>query len=340
MKSKILLFLFTLLLFPSHSLFALSLRANHPNHYVVQPGDTLWGISTKFLNKPWEWKQIWHNNPHIKNPDIIYPGAVIEFHRSKRGPYLVWARGGTIKLSPRVKRRRLRNAIPPVSLHLIQSFLNDSMVFEENELKTAPYVVAYAEDHLAGGKGAHIFVSGLEGKPHQNYSIYRDSGAYRDPTCKCILGYGATHIGDARLIKNGNPATLLLTEAHKEIKQTDRVLLTHKPPFSRFFIPQAPNVTVSGQIISFFGGATLVGDHEAVVINRGHSHGLRPGDVLALVAKEKEKVLDPIHGKRLIPLPNERKGEIMIFRTFDRISFGLVMKALKPIYLADLVTNP
>src|SRR5688572_8039050 len=108
--------LFFFFFFFSHLNYALSLKLDAPEHYVVQPGDSLWSIASRYLHNPWEWKELWHANPKITNPNRLYPGAVLVLAYSKDKPYIHVLSNGTIKLSPNVRPLPLDEPIPAIPL--------------------------------------------------------------------------------------------------------------------------------------------------------------------------------------------------------------------------------
>ena len=67
----------------------LELSDNPPDRYVVVKGDTLWGISKRFLKSPWRWPDLWGmNKDAVRNPHLIYPGNVLVLDLSGATPRL------------------------------------------------------------------------------------------------------------------------------------------------------------------------------------------------------------------------------------------------------------
>ncbi len=318
----------------------IELKAHHPMRYEVKPGDTLWKIAQKFLKRPWQWRLIWKNNPHIKNPDKIYAGDVLELHNVNGVPALALLRHGTVRLSPRIRSKSTDDAIPPIELNLIRPFLTGSQIFSDDRLEHAPYVLAFVGEHLFDGQGGRIYVKDLHYNGQKSFSIFRPNEELIDPSTHHVIGYLALHIGEARLERKGDPATLLITNITQGVQKGDRLISSDRHKFeSYYFLPQAPHVPVLGEIIYLFGGMTQVGGHQVVVINRGISEGLEAGSVLA-VYQPGEHMRDPDHWHRFIQLPNERIGEAMVFKTFEHTSFALVMHTSLSIHYHDFVTNP
>ncbi len=237
-------------LFLSSLAQALTLLESAPSTYVVQPGDTLWSISSQYLSNPWEWKALWRANPKIKNPNKLYPGAVIELDFLRKNPYLKVLSNGTIKLSPYMRPMPAEDPIPPIPLEDIRPFLDSSLVLDRDTLSDAPYVVAFQKEHLVGGQGDEVYVKNLCPPPHPegttlSYGIYRPCGVYTDPDTKECLGFKATMVGYAELLKCGDPATIMLTDIIKGVEKKDRVMPNNYPGFDISFEPKAPNNSIA-----------------------------------------------------------------------------------------------
>jgi LysM domain len=331
---------------------ALSLKDNPPNEYVVKTGDTLWGIASRYLDSPWEWKDLWHANPKIKNPNRLYPGAILHLRFFKNKPYLTVTRNGTIKLSPHARPAPLENAIPPIPLNDIKPFLNGSEVFDEDILGHAPYIAAYFGEHLVGGQGDIVYVKDLDKvefnpmtghainpENYISYAVFRPDGVYEEPVSKEFLGFKAKLIGFAQMIKRGDPATMILSDINEGVHLKDRVLPDDKPTFSPYFEPQTPTMQIDGHIIDIFGGITQVARGQVVVIDKGKNFDLVPGVVLALYQRGRI-IEDPINRQKEIKLPQERIGEVMLFKIFSRTSYGLIVRSIRSVKKLDTVTSP
>lgn len=337
-----LLFIFFLLV--SFQSMSLTLRSDYPQRYVVQPGDTLWGIASRYLDHPWEWKELWHANPQIKNPKHLYAGAVLELHYYQKNPYLRVVSNGTIKLSPYVRRMHLEDPIPPVPLTDIKPFLNGSLVMNHDLLQNAPYVLAFIGEHMLGSQGDEVYVKNLHRSEKIqdgttiSYAIYRPGCPYLEPLTQRLLGYKATLVGYGELLKGGDPATILLTEIKEGIQIKDRVMLNDYPEFKLYFEPKTPLFPVRASIIDLPPVYTQGAVGLVAIIDRGEDAGIEVGDVLAIY--NPRRLIPDLVSHQPVLLPRERLGELMIFRTFSQTSFGLVIRSTRTIHLRDVVTNP
>lgn len=315
------------------------LRPDHPDRYVVVKGDTLWDISAKFLRDPWYWPEIWQVNPQIANPHLIYPGDVLTLVYIDGRPRLMLERGG--KLSPRIRSEPLEGAIPTIPLEVIAPFLVGAQVVSQEEIDAAPYIVASVGEHIITGAGDRVYVRGLDAAALPRYNVFRPGGPYIDPVTDEVLGFEAVHVGLANLQRQGDPSTMLLSETNREAIDGDRLLPIQEREVLPYFMPRPPEQAVNGQIISVYDGVSQIGQYHVVAINRGIRDGLEPGHVLAIY-RAGELVEDPVtpDPNDVVQLPDERAGEMMVFRTFERVSFALVMRATMAMHVLDKVTNP
>jgi hypothetical protein len=323
---------------------AVPLNPRHPDKYVVKRGDTLWDISAMFLRDPWYWPEIWQVNPQVANPHLIYPGDVLTLVYVNGRPQLRLERGmaaGTEKLSPRIREQSLDEAIPTIPRQLIEAFLGKARVIEKDELDELPYVVAIREGHMMGAAGNDLYVRGDIGAVDHEYSVVHVADPLRDPVDGDLVGYRALYVGDGAITRGGDPATLSLKASQREALTGDR-LVANDLDGPLEFAPRPPPSPIDGRIMAVFDGVYQIAQYQVVVINRGARDGLEPGHVLT-VWQAGKKIRDS-YDSGLLPkkvrLPDERTGVSMVFRTYDRISYALIMEATSEIHVLDKVRNP
>lgn len=319
------------------------LRDGHPQNYTVVRGDTLWEISGKFLSQPWKWPEIWHANPQVQNPNLIYPGDVLSLTYVDGQPRIVLNRGesrGTIKLSPQVRSTPMAEAIPTIPLEKINSFLlSNRIVDSDSEFSQAPYIVAGNAERVVSGAGDRIYARGAFAGGHEIYGLYRQGKTYSDPQTKEVLGINADEIGTGEVVaEEGDIATLVLSRTTQEVRMGDRLLPTEERAISSTFVPGSPSSEIDGLILDVPRGVTQVGQLDVVTLNKGRRDGLAEGNVLA-VYKTGETVRDRITGES-VKIPDERSGLLMVFRVYDKLSYGLVLNATRSLAVLDKVRNP
>ncbi|NND64337.1 MAG: LysM peptidoglycan-binding domain-containing protein [Gammaproteobacteria bacterium] len=343
--------------------FVDELAADHPDQYIVVRGDTLWDISSKFLRNAWLWPEIWHINQYIENPHLIFPGDELNLRYFNGCPQITLTRGpivygdgeglqGRDKLSPRIRSYPLDQAISTIPYDAIASFISKPALLERSQIRRAPYVVSIRGDHLIAGVGYDTYVrnakKAVEGA---RFNVYHIGDTLRDPERGRALGYEALYVGAGHISRTGDPATLRITESTRETLRGDR-LLVEEGDIPLNFYPRAPDDTeIKATILAVIDGISLVGQYQVVAINRGNRHGLEPGHVLK-VWQSGKAVTDPYAGGRSIRptgktklagiarLPEERAGEMMVFRSYDRMSFALILDSTNEIRVGDVGRSP
>jgi len=341
-KKRILGLVFALMVFGLAQADTVKLNPNHPDKYVVVRGDTLWDISGRFLQNPWQWPEIWHINQQIANPHLIYPGDTINLIYVDGKPRLVVNRGSkTVKLTPKGHIIPLDQAINTIPLGAIKQFLKEPTIVGKNALDKAPYIVAHKGEHLATSSNDSIYVRGIKDTSIRKYSVVRAGNTYIDPTTKEVLGYEALFVGNAKLYRTGDPATLRLTRTVRETLIGDRLIPSGDDKFDANFIPRPPSSQIDGRILAVLDGVNQIGKNQVVVINKGSREGLKPGHVLDIY-QAGATIDDSVTKKRgdVVTLPDEKAGTLMIFRTFEKVSYALVMKSSRNMNVMDIVRNP
>ena len=325
------------------------LRSDAPDVYTVVKGDTLWDISGRFLEKPWLWPEIWQINPQIDNPHLIFPGDRMRLVYVDGQPRLVVERGdgartyklgpgGAVKLKPEIRATPLESAIPAISLDAIQSFLVQNRVVSPDVLLSAPYVVQGEGERLVQGAGDRLYVRGAL-SDSESYNFVRRGPVYVDPETNEVLGQEATYIGLGSVVAQEDEiSTFFVTSTREEVRIGDRALPTEERRVDSTFYPSAPTEEVDGEIISVFSGVTQIGPYDVVVINRGGREGLEIGNVLAIYRKG-ALARDRVAGDT-VRLPSERAGVMMVFRVFEKMSYGLVLSTDRPLTVTDEIKNP
>ena len=318
------------------------LNPRHPDRYTVQRGDTLWDIASMFLQDPWYWPEIWQINPQVENPHLIFPGDILSLAYLNGRPVINLERGVASRLSPRVRVEPLEEAIPTLPFDVIRAFLSRPSVLERDQIDNLPYILSSPDGRLISGAGNRVYIRGTNADRGQIFNIVHVGDPLVDPDDNDVIGYEGIFVGQGRVARTGDPSTLLLTETAREALNGDR-LLPEESLVPQNYYPRAPESDIDGSIISVLDGVSLIGQYQVVVINRGTRHGLEPGHVLR-VWQTGEVIRDRFGKGGLIgekvQLPDEPAGTMMVFRIFDRMSYGLVMEATSEIKVLDAVRSP
>lgn len=349
------------------------LAANAPDSYLIKSGDTLWAIAGMFLKSPWRWPELWGMNlSDIRNPHLIYPGQRLVLER-KDGRAILRMAGAngadtiptnTIRVSPRTRYETLDSGpLPALKASAIEPFLAEPIVVDENGLSNAPRIVAGLDGRVLLTRGDRAYARGQNGNPlidapgkQQEYRIFRNATPLKDPITSEVLGYEAQYVGKALLARSEStssvegkdgkttneitPATIDIVAAKEEMRVGDR-LLPEPPRELVSYTPKAPANDVDGRIVSVYGSAVVnAAQNQVVAINLGKRDGITSGDVMAIL-KDGERIVDKTDSRRpMLKLPDERNGLLMVFRTFDRVSYALVLDIMAPVHVGDRLVNP
>lgn len=345
-----------------------ALNPNAPDSYTVQSGDTLWRIAGLYLRQPWRWPELWGMNLQaIANPHLIYPGQVLYLEKSGGYASLSSTRGTgtpTVKLTPRVRSESLSDlALPTLQMHLIEPFLSEPLVVDTDTLQRAPRIIAGDNERIMLSPGDRAYARGPVDAPllhspgtSRSYRLFRQATPVRDPITKEILGYEAQYLGQAELERSETPAppapdkvqhsptlpaSVHITRIKEEILAGDR-LLPEPPRQYLSFVPHAPKEPVTAHVASLYSStAVRYGtQHQVVAINKGTQDGVVPGMVLSLMTQGQTMVDKTDPQRATVKLPDEENGLAMVFRSFDRVSYVLIMDIQHGVQIGDRLTSP
>jgi LysM repeat protein len=355
---------------------AQDIKADAPDRYTVQRGDTLWGIAGRYLQRPWNWPQLWGmNREQIRNPHRIYPGDVLVLDRAS-GRLRVDTTAE--RLSPRVRVEDVAQAVPTIPPSAIEAFVSRPLVLGENELDSAPRIMATEESRVVVGAGNIAYVKGLTKEQGENWHIYRRGDKLVDPDTGATLGYFGLYLGEAVVRRYGEVSRIEITKSVQEIYTGDRLVPVRREAPVFAYAPRAPDAKIRGRVMTLADNLYETGRYFVVSLSRGTKDGLEVGHILALQRSptaaryslrtsavlgrtgptgndgripyyeeqlnvRNRPIYDnpvAINDADIAKIPEERYGLVMVFRTFENASFGLVMQAHQPVAIDDYVTTP
>lgn len=370
MLKKLILLIAALLCLFAASVFAdiLKLRADAPANYVVKRGDTLWDISGLYLEHPWLWPQLWQLNPQIENPHLIYPGDVLSLSFDSDGRPRLSVNASakpTIRLSPESRTVLKRpDAISTLPLGIIRSFLTYDQALSQQEIDSLPYVLGSSSAAKSATESDVIYVKG-QLEQGASYALYRQGRPYIDSETGETLGYETRLVATVRAFRAGQdatednaivPASLQVLNLHREIRQGDKVIPAYDTEaLPAHFLMSKPQHDIEGTIIAAASELREFARMDVVVLNRGQ-HELRPGDMLGIYrnsptvidgkngpvyledATKLQKVMRDFGGEAL-SMPQEKVGELMVFKVAEKVSFAIVTQTSRPVRVGDKISN-
>ncbi|TCI02759.1 LysM domain-containing protein [Corallincola luteus] len=342
----------------------IELNPDYPETYIVQKGDTLWDISSMFLKTPWLWPKLWQANPQIDNPHLIYPGDELQLVWINEQPKLVKSKPSStriVKLGPKVRTSEPKAPIPTIPLKEIRPFLIYEQVLSEEEIASLPYVLGTNDGTTRSSYPQTMYAKGVDAPQGQLFGIYRPGEALMHPETEELLGYEAKLVAIAKSMPAGNFTKLEIVESKYEVRNGDKLIpVLEREVLPAFFEPHEPNRLVKGHIIHTANYSKYVGKFDVVAMSIGANHNIEAGHVLAIMqpgavmydepperpqyeedANTLEKMAIEFGDEEvMVQLPDERVGELLVFRVYEKVSYGLIMRTDKPVKQLDIVTNP
>lgn len=320
----------------------LTVFSGSPESYVVKQGDTLWDIASLFLDEPWRWPEIWQKNPAIQDPDLIYPGDVLNLVYVDGSPRIVMERGTrqVVRLSPQVRESPLPSPIPVIARQALRGFLAQNRIIEKADYDSAPYILASATDNLIMGAGHEAYVSGNWASNVNQFEVFRLGAAYIDDESDELLGQEAINLGEITIVADegdGLKRALIVT-SKEELKAGDRLLPREASPLDPSFFPRTPSSTMQGRVVGLLDNKSKAAQYESIVIDIGARDGLRVGDILS-IRRSVAPVRDPINNKQ-VALPATEIGLVLTYRTFEKLSYGVILSLTQPSAKGDIVSAP
>ena len=358
---------------------AQGLRGDHPETYVVQRGDTLWDIAGRFLEKPWLWPEIWQANPQIANPHLIYPGDVISLAYLNRvgvepGPRTEAAPINAVPLSevePFLKDLRIVDDFDHMPY---------VVGLEDDRMRASRGQVVYVRGLDGANPGTryavlrptvrytHLLRAGLccdtfgkdeldaTGRRSVDFGKYWANVVMPDKGQE-VLGYELMRV-TAGILTRGEvggigASTLLLDEEGREVRVGDRVVPVDLQPYDLQFFPHPPKIQTDygkARVLAVTDMLTSGGPRDVIALSVGAREGVDNGTVFSIwregsnvvdrVEKGLDRDEDTVFFENKVRLPDEFAGHVMVFRTFDRVSYGLVMDSVKPTRVGYHLKHP
>lgn len=338
-----------------------------PANYVVKKGDTLWAISAMYLRDPWLWPELWKLNPQIQNPHLIFPGDQVSLTFEGGQAQLSVSRGGevvattgavptasaepaaapvretapnAVRVTPKIRTTPLEEAVTFLPIDAIRPFLTQTGILDPEVVEKGPYIFGSVDNRVLMGPTDRVYVRRIpEGETH--YTIVRMGSVYEDPVTDEELGYAATYIGEGQVELHGDPGIVRITSSKIEALKGDYLVTDNLGLPTESYQPRPPRVKVDGLIIDVVGGVANIGSLQVVLLNKGTADGLQPGDVLLVLQNQGERrdTKGGMFGEDVV-LPDARTGELMVFRTYNRLSYALIMRAESEIRVGDKVRSP
>ncbi|HGG8079859.1 TPA: LysM peptidoglycan-binding domain-containing protein [Neisseria meningitidis] len=358
----------------------LEVRPNAPERYTVKQGDTLWGISGKYLYSPWQWGRLWDaNRDQIHNPDLIYPDQVLVLRHVDGEPRLGLEQTDgipVVKMSP--DKEVSGYGIPAIDVNFYRIFMRHPQIVSRKETAAAPRLLSGPEGRLLYTKGTRVYTKGL--KEPGRYLTYRINKNITDPDTGKFLGQEVAFSGIVRSLdytdsvleqrskqagerpkdneyhtrthplitplRTPSIQPLVVETAISEIQQGDYLMKMPEDTDRFNMMPHEPSRPVQAKIVSVFKGTRIAGQFQTITIDKGEADGLDKGTVLSLYKRKKTMQVDLSNNFKsrdtveLISTPAEEVGLAMVYRTSEHLSSAIILENISDISVGDTAANP
>jgi len=311
--------------------------------YVIKQGDTLWGLSDRFIKDPRYWPNMWSKNSQITNPHVIYPGQKVRVFPDR------------LEFVPKDEsglQKSAAAALPPVvtttddlaevAIERTYTLLgSEGFILETGTLPAGTIISLHNNRNIAGDDDIVYTDIGRERavKGGEKFAAFRVDGTVSHPVSNEIMGTKITPLG-----------TIQLTDLEKKTSRAIIIKTTQEITPGSYLMPVRENKRreiplkmsvreLKGYIVASYSGTSIIAAGDIVYIDLGSDHGAEPGNMLYVVRDVTIDVSSTTgYTERL---PQELLGALVILETGKKTATALVVKSIDAIYNGDrLVSHP
>lgn len=333
------------------------LLRDYPSIHVVEEGDTMTSVASRFLVDPANWPELWTPTPGMENDSGVVPGDTVRVEFINGRPRLV-AQSGSLpvqRLSPRMREIAVTSTIPEVRLQDIQGSFTRNRILPETEYGAAPYILAPLGNNLVIGTGDEIYARGTWPPGVGTFQIYRQVNSFSDPDDRQRVDVELETVGHASVLgaEAGDIRRLIINGAEREIQVGDRLLVSEEIRLDQTVYPAPPDRPVDGRIIAMTNAERMASQLDTVLLDVGYQAGLKPGNVL-WVRQPGGAIVDGMERQQKslasqfraflaaekVELPQKEVGMVLVYKIFDNLSYGVILSSEEPLRVGDMVVNP
>jgi hypothetical protein len=337
MKTRLLTLLLALFAVPC---FALAAEQEEPVIYVIKQGDTLWGLSERFIQDPYYWPDMWSKNRWITNPHLIYPGEKVRVFRD-RLEFVPKEQAAAVavvqKAAPADKSTDL---LKDVATEKSYPIYGSEGFLMENDARPAGTIIGIHHDRILSGIDDIVYtdigsVHGVKGG--EKFSIFRRDATVTHPLTSVVIGIKMIPLGALQITDiESKSSRAIITRSFKEISPGS-YLWPYKENRRREISLKAAARELKGYIVESYSGTSIITAGDIVYIDLGRAQGAEPGNMLYIV---RDVSLDQRHTEgRVDKLSQELLGAVVILEAGSKVATALVVKSIDAIYKGDRIVS-
>lgn len=316
---------------PCHSF---AQEQGEPTVYVIKRGDTLWGLSERFIKDPFYWPNMWSKNNQITNPHFIYPGQKVRVYPNRLE---IVPRGEQATAGQKAEKPDVVKEVAEEKIFTLRG--NEGYLLEKG-LKPAGSIIGGHHDRIIIGYDDIVYtdIGTLHGvRGGEKFSIFTDAGEISHPISNEIMGRKIVPLGTLQLTEVEKTASrAIITKNFREISP-GAYLLPLRENGRREVALKMAAVDLKGYILESGSGTDIIAEGDVVYIDLGSNQGAEPGNMLYVVREVK---VDQRYAEgRVERLPEELLGALVILETGRKTATALVVKSIDAIYKGDRIVS-
>jgi len=336
MKTRLLTLLLALFAFPC---FAMASWQEEPVIYVIKQGDTLWGLSERFIQDPYYWPDMWAKNRWVTNPHLIYPGEKVRVFadRLEFVPKEQASVAYTQKAAPADNSTDLMKEVAAEKSYTIYGSEGFLM---EKDVRPAGIIIGIHHDRILAGVDDIVYTDiGAEqgAKGGEKFSVFRRDETVNHPLTSEVIGTKIIPLGTLQITDiERKSSRAIITSSSREISPGSH-LRPYKENRRREISLKAATRELKGYIVESYSGTRIISAGDIVYVDLGSAQGAEPGNMLYIV---RDVSLDQSHTEgRVDKLPQELLGAVVILETGNRVATALVVKSIDAVYKGDRIVS-
>lgn len=331
-----LLMLLALLMMPS---LALAASQEEPTIYVIKQGDTLWGLSERFIKDPNYWPNMWSKNSQVTNPHFIYPGQKLRIFpdRLELVPKEETAAVPVQKTAP---AETVAEALQQVAAEKSYTLYGTEGFLAEKGFRPYGLIIGAQHDRIIAGVDDIVYTdigADLKARGGDKFSILRKDVPIKHPLNSEEMGFKMIPLGTLQLTDVEHKSSrAIITKSFREISPGS-YLLPYKENRRREITLKNSSRDLKGYILESYSGVSIIAAGDVVYIDLGASQGAEAGNMLYIV---RDVTIDQRYVEgRIDKLPQELLGAVVILEAGNNTSSALVVKSIDTIYKGDRIVS-
>ncbi len=303
-----------------------------PHIYTIKQGDTLWGISQRFIKDPYYWPSLWSHNPAVTNPHLIYPGQQVAIYDGR----IVFL-PEVVEPGEAIQSETLSEPQPELT---VKAFSSTEGFVSLSQLEIAGTLVDATDNRLMMAEGDQVFVEietpeGLQ--PGDLYTLIQVGEKVKHPVTDKVLGHQTSVVGQVRIEESTPPiARAIIVRSDKEIIRSARLIPSQLP--QQVITLNKAEQPLKGYIIGGENEKLALSQHDIIFIDLGYQDGLQKGNMLYITRPRKQSEM-ALKGHNL-DLPDVLLGAAVVVSTHAETAAALVLKSTQAIYAGDCAVTP